>query len=67
MKIEYLVVKNHGLEYESVHYCGESELEAISKYKAIQGKKNIFKAEVKKQMMMGANFIISYDIKEVIK
>lgn len=65
--MKYLVIKNHGLESEAIHYCGESELDALRKYKKVQGKKNIFKAEVKSQMMMGADFIIGYDVKEIIK
>lgn len=64
----YLTVKNYSLRYEEIHYCGESELQALKKYKKPEGsKRNILKANVKRQMILRTSFIMSYEIIEVIK
>lgn len=64
----YLTVKDYGMRYEEIHYCGESELQALKKYKKLEGsKRNILKANVKRQMVLGTSFIMSYEVIEVIK
>lgn len=64
----YLTVKNYKMKYEEIHYCGASELEAVKKYKMLEGtKRNILKANVKRQMISDIPFIMSYEVIEVIK
>ncbi|WP_338564350.1 hypothetical protein QJR60_17260 (plasmid) [Paraclostridium sordellii] len=64
----YLTVKDYDMRCEEIHYCGESELQALTKYKKLEGsKRNILKANVKRQMILGTSFIMSYEVIEVIK
>lgn len=64
----YLTVKDYDMRSEEIHYCGESELQALKKYKKLEGaKRNILKANVKRQMILGTSFIMSYEVIEVMK
>lgn len=65
---EYIVVKDSGLYTESIYYAGFSELEAFRNYKRIKGgKKNIFIANIKRDLVFGVPFIDTYEILEVIR
>lgn len=54
---------------EAVAYCGESEIEAYKKFKERKRiyRPRIIKANVKRRLVMGTPFIMSYDTIEVIK
>lgn len=66
--MEYIVIENKGLESERIWYAGQSEIEAFKKYKKLEGRnRSIVKGTVRRQMIMGANFIINYDVKDIIK
>lgn len=63
-----LVIKDKGLKFEEVHYCGNDEIEAQRKYKMLEGCQRIMlRAEVKRQMIQNVPFIMSYEVTEVIK
>lgn len=63
-----LVIKNKGQRYEEIHYCGNDEIQAQRKYKRLEGCQRIMaKAFVKRQMIQNVPFIMSYEVKEVIK
>lgn len=65
---EYIVVKDSGLYTESIYYTGDSELEAFRNYKRIKGgKKNIFIANIKRDLVFGVPFIDTYEVLEVIR
>lgn len=65
---EYIVVKDSGLYTESIYYTGNSELEAFRNYKRINGgKKNIFIANIKRDLVFGVPFIDTYEVLEVIR
>lgn len=65
---EYIVVKDSGLYTEEIYYTGNSELEAFRNYKRIKGgKKNIFIANIKRDLVFGVPFIDTYEILEVIR
>lgn len=65
---EYIVVKDSGLYTESIYYAGNSELEAFRNYKRIKGsKKNIFIANIKRDLVFGVPFIDTYEVLEVIR
>lgn len=67
---EIMVIENNGAYGEGVFYCGNSELEAYSKYRSMkkQNKKvNIVRAKVSKKLIDNVPFIWSYDIIEYIK
>lgn len=65
---EYIVVKDSGLYTESIYYTGDSEIEAFRNYKRIKGgKKNIFIANIKRDLVFGVPFIDTYEILEVIR
>lgn len=65
---EYIVVKDSGLYTESIYYAGFSELEAFRNYKRIKGgKKNIFIANIKRDLVFGVPFIDTYEVLEVIR
>lgn len=65
---EYIVVKDSGLYTEEIYYTGFSELEAFRNYKRIKGgKKNIFIANIKRDLVFGVPFIDTYEVLEVIR
>lgn len=65
---EYIVVKDSGLYTEEIYYTGNSELEAFRNYKRIKsGKKNIFIANIKRDLVFGVPFIDTYEVLEVIR
>lgn len=65
---EYIVVKDSGLYTESIYYTGFSEIEAFRNYKRIKGgKKNIFIANIKRDLVFGVPFIDTYEVLEVIR
>lgn len=65
---EYIVVKDSGLYTEEIYYTGNNELEAFRNYKRIKsGKKNIFIANIKRDLVFGVPFIDTYEILEVIR
>ena len=65
---EFIVVQNAGLDSEEIYYTGFSEIEAYRTYKRIKGgKKNIFKAYIKRNLVLKVPFIDTYEIIEVIR
>ena len=65
---EFIVVQNAGLDSEEIYYTGFSEIEAYRTYKRIKGgKKNIFKAYIKRDLVFNVPFIDTYEIIEVIR
>ena len=57
-----------GLDSEEIYYTGFSEIEAYRTYKRIKGgKKNIFKAYIKRDLVFNVPFIDTYEIIEVIR
>lgn len=65
---EYIVVKDSGLYTEEIYYTGDSEIEAFRNYKRIKGgKKNIFIANIKRDLVFGVPFIDTYEVLEVIR
>ena len=56
---EFIVVQNAGLDSEEIYYTGFSEIEG--------GKKNIFKAYIKRDLVFNVPFIDTYEIIEVIR
>ena len=55
---EFIVVQNAGLDSEEIYYTGFSEIEAYRTYKRIKGgKKNIFKAYIKRDLVFNVPFI----------
>lgn len=66
-KEEFIVVENAGASSERIYYSGFNELEAFKKFKSISGKKNIFKANIRRSLFNNVPFITSYEIIEIIK
>lgn len=65
---ELIVVKDAGLFTEEVFYAGHDEVEALRSYRRIkQGKKNIFKAYIKRDLVFNVPFIDTYEVIKVIK
>lgn len=74
---QFMVITNLGLEEyccEDTYYFGESEVEAYKKYmwvkKAQKGnfqRLNIVKANVRTTPIRGLEFIVGYEILEVVK
>ena len=65
---ELIVVKDAGLYTEEIYYTGHDEVEAVRSYRRIKGgKRNIFKANVKRDLVFNVPFIDSYEVIEVIK
>ena len=74
---QLMVVTNLGLEkycYGDAYYYGEDELEAYKKYmwvkttqKGTFQRLNIIKAHVRTAPISGVDFIVDYDILEVVK
>ena len=65
---EFIVVQNARLDSEEIYYTGFSEIEAYRTYKRIKGgKKNIFKAYIKRDLVFNVPFIDTYEIIEVIR
>ena len=63
-----MVVLNAWLDSEEIYYTGFSEIEAYRTYKRIKGgKKNIFKAYIKRDLVFKVSFIDTYEIIEVIR
>ena len=63
-----LVIKDKGLRYEEIHYCGNDEIQAQRRYKKLEGCQRLMvKADVKRQMIQNVPFIMSYEVTEVIK
>ena len=48
-------------------FCGEDEMEAHRRFRAIQGKKNLYKAIINWVDLEGTLFINDYKILEVLK
>lgn len=65
---ELIVVKDAGLFTEEVFYAGHDEVEALRSYRRIkQGKKNIFKAYIKRDLVFNVPFIDTYEVIKVIR
>ena len=65
---EFIVVLNAGLDSEEIYYTGFSEIEAFKNYQRIKsGKRNIFKAYIKRDLVFNVPFIDTYEIIEVIR
>lgn len=69
MSGEFFMVLFEGEYGEAVAYCGDSEIEAYKKFKERSKlyRPRIIKANVKRRLILGTPFIMSYDIIEVIK
>ncbi|MGU8572719.1 hypothetical protein ACV3Q2_02235 [Clostridium perfringens] len=69
MSGEFFLVVFIGEYGESIAYCGDSEIEAYKKYreKSKIYKPKLVRANVKRKLILGTPFIMSYDIIEVIK
>lgn len=65
--MEFLVVQDYGLESEAILYAGESELKAYSVYKSIKGKKNLFKANIKRTLIHNIPFVVSFEVIQEIR
>lgn len=63
--IELLVINLDGLYGEEIHGA-DSEIEAYRKFKSIKGRKTIVKAKVYSKPIMGTDFIMKYEVLEVI-
>lgn len=63
--IELLVIHVDGLYGEEI-YGAESEIEAYRKFKGLKGRKKIVKAKVYSKPIMGTDFIMKYEVLEVI-
>lgn len=62
------IILNVGFDSEEIYYTGFSEIEAYRTYKRIKGgKKNIFKAYIKRDLVFNVPFIDTYEIIEVIR
>jgi hypothetical protein len=65
---KYLVIANKDFDNETIHYCGDVELDAFKKFNKIQFQmKEIVKADVKMTMLQGVQFIEKYTIIEKIR
>ena len=65
---ELIVVKDAGLYTEEIYYSGHDEVEALRSYRRIKGgKKNIFKAYIKRDLVFNVPFIDTYDVIKVIR
>ncbi|KGM92894.1 hypothetical protein IRP63_15625 (plasmid) [Clostridium botulinum] len=63
MENRYLVITNKGLSSEEIYYCGNIEIEAFKKFKAISFKnKQIVLAKVKYTIIHGFELIERYQI-----
>lgn len=65
--MEFLVIQDYGLESESILYAGESELKAYAVYKTLEGKKNLFKANIKRTLIHNIPFIVSFEVVQKIR
>ncbi len=65
---KYLVIANKDFDNETIHYCGDVELDAFKKFNKVQFKmKQIVRANVDMVKLHGVDFIKDYKIIEKIK
>lgn len=67
MEEKFLVIVNKSFENETIHYCGDSEVEAYKIFKGLNNKmRELVRAKVKMVKIYGYDFIDRYEIIEKI-